>query len=420
MMTSSGSSHPLLLSTPVDWDALIERHAALVVATGLRVEPGDRLVVWAEGDVVDLARAVARHAFAAGADDVEVVWTDFELARARAGSGRNEVAAVVSPALGWMVEAVEQRASILWISSPPPEILDTAEAALLSRHLAAVEATRAPMRATLGSGSVCWCVTASPTQDWAARMYPGLDAKGGLESLRNALARTLRLDHTDPVTSWADHLADLQQRAADLTARSFDALRYRGPGTDLVVGLAESHRWVGGAAGRRGSCPNLPTEEVFTAPDRRRAEGSLALTKPAILDGEFVDGVQLELSDGEVVSASAENGETALHRFLDTDHGARRAGEVALVPQSSGVAAENLIWHHPLLDENDASHIALGAGIAMCLPDDLAGDEARRDSAGLNASSVHHDFVVGSDSLDVYGITARGDEEPLLLGGEWA
>jgi len=420
MTATGGTTRTAVPSALMEADALVERHAALVVATGLRIEPGDRVVVWAEGDVIDLARAVARRAFVAGADDVEVVWTDFTLARARAASGHGEVAAIVSPTMGWMVEAVERGASILWISSPPPEIPDKAEAALVSQHLAAVKAAYAPMRPTLASGSVCWCVTASPTPDWAARLYPDLDERAALESLRNALAHTLRLDHPDPVASWAEHLADLQQRAEDLTARSYDALRYRGPGTNLVVGLAEGHRWIGGAAGRRGSCPNLPTEEVFTAPDRRRAEGSLGLTKPAVLDGEFVDGVRLEFSDGEVVSASADHGETALHRFLETDQGARRAGEVALVPQSSPVAAENLIWHHPLLDENDASHIALGAGIAMCLPDDVAGDEARQHSAGLNSSSVHHDFVVGSDILEIYGITITGDEEPLLLGGEWA
>ena len=277
------------------------------------------------------------------------------------------------------------------------------------------------MRASLTSGSVCWCVTVFPTPAWAARLYPDLDEETGLELLGGALARTLRLDTPDPVATWAaDHLASLGQRAGELSARSYDTLRYRGPGTDLVVGLAEHHRWIGGAGGRRGCCPNLPTEEVFTAPDRRRADGSLRLTKPAILDGTYVDGVELIFENGEVRSASAEQGEAALHRFLETDPGARRAGEVALVPQSSRVAAEGLVWLHPLLDENDASHLALGAGIPSCLPVDIARDEARRTAAGLNTSRVHHDFVVGSTDLDVYGVTANGGEEALLLGGEWA
>ncbi len=234
--------------------------------------------------------------------------------------------------------------------------------------------------------------------------------------------RACRIDQPDPVAAWHAHLDDLEARRRYLTGRHYVALRYRGPGTDLDVGLTENPVWEGGAettsSGKR-FCPNIPTEEVYTSPHLSKSNGRVVATKPLSYFGSMITDFWLELVDGEVVDSGAGSGGEVLERVLTTDDGARRFGETAMVPQSGAVAVEELVWNNVLYDENDGCHIALGQSYPTCLEGggQLSVDE--RTEAGLNQSTIHADFVVGSPEVSVFGVTADGAEEPIIANGSW-
>ncbi len=241
------------------------------------------------------------------------------------------------------------------------------------------------------------------------------------ERLWEAILRACRADTPDPVAAWRDHSAELVARRTHLTSRDYVGLRYDGPGTDLRVGLPDGVRWNGGEAGIDGRTfiPNLPTEEVFTVPHRMQVEGRIRATKPLSYFGTLIEGFAFEVAQGEVVAATAESGQETLDRILGTDEGSVRFGEMAMVPQSSAVAAEQLVWNNMLFDENDACHIALGMSYPSCVDGADAMDPDERLAAGLNHSAIHVDFVVGSSDLDVRGVRDDGSEEPIITGGEW-
>jgi aminopeptidase len=273
------------------------------------------------------------------------------------------------------------------------------------------------------SDSLHWCIVGVPTPDWAKVVFPDLEADEAVDKLWEAVLRVCRITEDDPVGEWSEHIRQLEARADLLTRRQFDALRYEAPGTDLTLGLPEGHVWKGSEAhtphGRTFN-PNIPTEEIFTAPHRLRGDGVVTSTKPLILNQVLVDEFVLEVENGRVVNASATSGQEVLDQVLQQDDGASHFGEVALVPQSSLVASENLKWQHPLFDENDASHIALGRAFPISISDARDKTQEQLIDAGLNTSSVHEDFVVGSRQLNVHGVHKDGSETPLLRDSEWA
>jgi aminopeptidase len=272
------------------------------------------------------------------------------------------------------------------------------------------------------AGEEPWTIISAPVPDWTTSVFPGVDLEEATERLWSAILRACRVDQPDPIAAWTTHLDDLIARKRYLTDRHYVALRYRGPGTDLEVGLPDGVVWEGGhqtTSSGRSFCPNLPTEEVYTSPHFSKANGRIAATKPMSYFGSLITDFWFELSEGHVVDSGAESGGEALDRILATDEGSRRFGEAAMVPQSGGVAAEHLVWKNMLYDENDACHIALGQSYPTCLEGgpELSPDE--RLAAGLNQSAVHVDFVVGSPQVSVYGVTADATEEPIIAHGEW-
>jgi len=254
-----------------------------------------------------------------------------------------------------------------------------------------------------------------PTARWAEEVFGEPD----VARLWDALAHTLRLDEPDPAASWERRWDELEARAEELTARGFDALRYRGPGTDLEVGLMEGARWIA-ARGRtmdgRVHAANVPTEEAFTSPHRDRAEGRVRSHMPLDLRGAVVQDLELEFRGGEIVEVRATTGADAVRAELETDDGARRLGELALVDGSSRVGDAGIVFHHTLLDENASSHIAFGAGLPWVLGDASPEEQAER---GLNISATHVDFMVGSPELEIDGVERGGGVVPLLRGGAW-
>jgi aminopeptidase len=267
-----------------------------------------------------------------------------------------------------------------------------------------------------------WTIVASATPAWASAMFPDDPSDVALAKLWDAIFETSRINHEDPAAHWKAHDAILHRRAAQLNEKRYTALQYRGPGTDFRLGLADDHLWIGGGttAGNGIYCiPNIPTEEVFTTPHKDRAEGTVTATKPLSFQGTMLEGIQVRFERGRIVQARATRGQEVLERLIDTDEGARRLGEVALVPHSSPIAHSGLTFLNTLFDENAASHIALGQAYSGCLRD---GDKLTPDqlaAKGANDSLIHVDWMIGSDKLDVDGITASNAVEPVMRRGEW-
>jgi aminopeptidase len=254
-------------------------------------------------------------------------------------------------------------------------------------------------------------------------MFPNDAPDEALAKLWAAIFATTRINTPDPVSAWKTHDAELHKRAAILNEKRYSALQYRGPGVDFRLGLADDHEWLGGGttAGNGNYCiPNMPTEEVFTTPHKDRADGTVTASKPLSHQGTMIEGIQVRFEHGRIVEARATRGQEVLQKLIDTDDGARRLGEVALVPHSSPIAQSGLVFFHTLFDENAASHIALGQSYSSCLRDGDKLSPEQLAAKGANTSLIHVDWMIGSAQLDIDGIAASGATEPLMRKGEWA
>ena len=398
----------------------LERYAEVITAVGLRVDSGDWVVIKTSLEQGPLVRAVARRAYEKGADNVTVLWYDPETERARFSHGSPAAWGEICHEADAMNQASASGASILRILDDDPELYAELDPERVAIHSRAFDAARQPTVERIASLQVVWSIVAAPSTGWAQRVFPELDAAQAVERLWDAVLRVCRVDEHDPVAAWERHVAELSARRAYLSDRQFDRLHYLGPGTDLTVGLPRDHRWLAGADGLRGSVPNLPTEEVFTAPHRDRVDGVVRATKPLSYLGSMIEGLELRFEGGAVVEARASAGQLALDQLLETDAGAMRLGEAALVPQSSLVAAQQLIWRNTLFDENDACHVALGRAYPANVAGGTTMSGTERAAAGLNGSDIHVDLVIGSSDLSITGLSADGREEPLLRAGEWA
>ncbi|MFL6427105.1 MAG: aminopeptidase, partial [Acidobacteriaceae bacterium] len=270
--------------------------------------------------------------------------------------------------------------------------------------------------------AINWTIVAAATPAWAASVFPGETKKVAMTKLWDAIFAASRVDAPDPVAAWRAHDEGLRKRAGLLNERRYSTLHFRGPGTDLRVGLADDHVWMGGGttAGNGLACiPNIPTEEVFTTPHCQRVEGTVTSTKPLSYQGTLIAGIQVRFECGRVVESHASRGEAVLRKMLDTDEGASRLGEVALVPHSSPIAASGLLFSNTLFDENAASHIALGQAYSTCIRGGDAMNAAALAEKGANDSLIHVDWMIGSGEIDLDGITADNNPEPLMRKGEW-
>jgi aminopeptidase len=393
----------------------IEEYARLVVRVGVDVQRGQDVIVYAEIDHAPFARAVAAEAYRAGARVVDVDYRDPWVRRALVAEGSDESLGVTPP---WIVAQIEHAAKtgtgVISISGGSnADVYDGLDPARLGRARMP-EFERAWIEA-VNERKVPWTIVAYPTEAWAREMFGEPD----VDRLWQAVAHAMRLDRPDPAAAWAERLDELEARAGVLTDRRFEALRYRGPGTELEVGLIEGHRWLAGRnetdAGRR-HVANMPTEEVFTSPHRMRAEGTVRATMPFALRGGIVDGLELRFSGGEIVEARADRGEDIVRAELDRDAGARRLGELALVDSSSRVGEAGIVFRNTLFDENAASHIAFGAGLAWTV-DGIPPEE--HEAAGLNESQTHTDFMIGSPEVEVDGVEPGGTAVPILRDAVW-
>lgn len=400
---------------------LLERYARVVMQVGINLEPGREVAIRAMIEHAPLAQALVRAGYEAGARWVEVEYLDLEVLRSQIALAPDEA---VGTAPRWMFERLndvrEQRRAQVLVIGFPPDMFGGLDPARVARSFPAPAALREAADKLRESKVRPWTLIACATPAWAEQVYGDPDP----ERLWQALAHVCRLDEPDPVAAWQMHIESLVARAALLNERRFDAVRFRGPGTDLTVGLLPQSRWYGSVSktdlGRR-YVPNLPAEEVYTSPDRRRADGVVRTTRPVgLMNGTIVRDLELVFRDGAIVEATAADGEAAVRADLDAYEGARHLGEVALVDNRSRVGELDTLFYNLLLDENAACHIAYGNAILGAfedLPEGLSDDELR--SMGVNRARVHTDLMIGSDEVEVDGLEAGGDAVPLLRGGNW-
>ena len=404
-------------------DQKLNKLAEVAIQVGLGLAPGQELVMTAPLDALPLVRRVTEQAYRAGASLVTTLFTDEESTLLRFRYGRDEG---FDRAADWLQEGVaaayRSGAARLAITGTNPALLAKEDPGKVSRANLALSKASRPALDLITRHEINWTIIPCATPAWAAAVFPEETAEAALAHLWAAIFAATRIDTPDPVAAWRAHDNHLQERARRLNEKRFATLQYRGPGTDLRIGLADDHAWLGGGTIARNGLPcipNMPTEEVFTTPHKDRADGFVTSSKPLSYQGALIKNIAVRFEGGRVVDAKADEGEAILQRMLDTDEGAGRLGEVALVPHSSPISKSGLLFWNTLFDENAASHIALGQAYSTCIRNGDSLEPAQLAERGANTSLIHVDWMIGSGKLDVDGITADGQSEPLMRKGEW-
>lgn len=402
----------------------LDRLAEVGIRVGLNLQPGQDLILTAPAAALPLARRVAAEAYKAGAGLVTTILSDEELTLARYRHGAAES---FDRAPNWlyqgMAEAYAGGAARMAIVGDDPMLLAGQDPDHVSRAARANSTAYKPALEKISNFEINWSIISWPGQSWAARVFPELSADLAQERLAEAIFAASRVNGNDPVGAWADHNAALARRRDWLNAERFSALHFKGPGADLTVGLADGHAWAGGAATAKNGVvcnANIPTEEVFTTPHAQRVDGWVRATKPLSHMGTLIEGIEVRFEAGRIVEAHAATGEAVFLKLLDTDEGARRLGEVALVPHASPISASGILFYNTLFDENAACHIALGQCYAKCFE---GGTELSRDqivAQGGNQSLIHVDWMIGGPETDIDGIRTDGTRVPVFRKGAWA
>ena len=396
----------------------LEGYARLAVEIGVNLQPGQDLHVNCDPEHVELVRAVAAAAYRAGARWVDVHVNDQRIRAAQIQYGPEDALDWTPP---WLVGRIDdlaerQGAILALVGDSEPDLF----AGLDQRRVAKARMLdlRKRQLELVASGRLSWAIVGCPNAGWAEAVLGEPD----LDRLWEAVATTVRLDEPDPVAAWRTHIVMLKARAAALNERRLDAVRFTGPGTDLTIGLGPRARWLAAEAettwGQK-HVPNLPTEEVFTTPDRRRTTGSVRSTMPLVLQGTIVRDLELRFADGKIVEVKASSGEEVVRAQIETDEGSRHLGEVALVDGDSRVGRTGLTFLNTLFDENATSHIAFGQGLAEAVEggEELTAEEL--DELGVNDSNVHIDFMVGGPEVEVDGVDADGKAVPIIRDNAW-
>src|SRR5690349_4182440 len=416
---------------------LLQKYAEAIVKVGLNLRAGQRLIITnatARGVPPagrELVHEVTKAAYAAGARFVDVIWGDEEMLRIRL---QNAPADSFSEYSTWHVNGIlgmlEKGDALLSIHANDPDIYS----GLDSDRLSAMQRTHlenyAPISALVSRNAANWCVVASAAPAWAAKIFPDLNSEEAMEKLWQAIFETTRATQPDPVAAWGSHIQNLRKRADYMQTKKFSALHYRAasPGdksdkTDFTLGLPRGHKWISAQSLAENGVvftANMPTEEIFTLPDRQRADGTVHATFPLSYGGSLIEDFSVTFENGRVVKVNAKRNEAILQKLVDTDEGSTRLGEVALVPASSPIAQRGHLFYNTLYDENASCHIAIGRAYRFTLTGGEELTEEEFNEAGGNTSLNHVDFMIGSPRMDIDGIKEDGSREPVMRQGEWA
>ena len=404
-------------------EARLDRLAEVAVKVGLGLAPGQEVVLTAPYDSMPLVRRITTHAYKAGASLVTTLLSDEASTLARFEHAPD---AAFDHAPAWLFEgmaaAYRAGAARLAIGGENPSLLAGQDPDKVARANRARSVAYRPAMELITTFATNWSIVCYATPSWAKLMFPDESEERAVARLWNAIFAASRVDEPDPVAAWNAHNAALHVRTAQLNAKQFEAIHFRGPGTDLRVGLSDRHLWLGGSEPSQTGIvcnPNIPSEEVFTTPHLARVEGHVRSTKPLSYQGTLIRDIAVRFEAGRIVGATASTGQNVLERVLGTDEGARRLGEVALVPNSSPISASGLLFFNTLFDENAASHIALGQAYRTCLVGGTSASDAELAQRGANSSLIHIDWMIGSGEVDVDGVLPGGATEGVMRGGEW-
>ncbi|HDI0947407.1 TPA: aminopeptidase [Staphylococcus aureus] len=405
----------------------LQQYAELLVKVGMNVQPKQPVFIRSSVETLELTHLIVEEAYHCGASDVRVVYSDPTLKRLKFENESVEHFAnheLKSYDVEARMDYVKRGAANLALISEDPDLMDGID----SQKLQAFQQQNA--RAFKGymesvqKNQFPWVVAAFPSKAWAKRVYPELSVEGAYIKFIDEVFDIVRIDGNDPVENWRQHIANLSVYAQKLQQKNYHALHYVSEGTDLTVGLAKNHIWEDATSYVNGKeqafIANIPTEEVFTAPDRNRVDGYVTNKLPLSYNGTIIDQFKLMFKDGEIIDFSAEKGEAVLKDLINTDEGSRRLGEVALVPDDSPISNRNTIFYNTLFDENAACHLAIGSAYAFNIQGGTEMTVEEKIASGLNDSNVHVDFMIGSSDLTIYGIFEDGSKELVFENGNWA
>ncbi len=408
---------------PMTFNQKLATYADLIVRVGLNLQPGQQVMALAPIEASPLLAEVARSAYEQGVRYIHPFYNDDALTLARYRyAPRDSFGVYPEWQVRGMLEMLERDGARLSVTGNDPDLLSGQDSeAIATAQKTAAQAAQPLMRKFMND-EASWCVVATATPAWANKVFPNAPEEERVALLWDAIFSAVRADREDALSAWETHLKELEARCNFLNERRYDALHYRAPGTDLHLGLPEGHIWLGGGKNNTSGTyfvPNLPTEEVFTAPHRGRVEGTVSSSKPLSYSGQLIEDFTLTFREGRVVEVKAARGEDALRRLLETDEGATRLGEAALVPHSSPISQSGLLFYNTLFDENAASHLALGKAYSVNVEGGSRMSTEEAEAVGLNDSLTHVDFMIGSAEMEIMGVDTNGKEEPVMRGGEW-
>ena len=401
----------------------LDKLAELAIKTGVALQRGQDLLLTAPIEALPLVRRIAVHAYKEGANIVTPLFSDPEITLSRFNHASNES---FDKAPSWlfngMGEAFDNNTARLAVVGEDPLLLSNQDPDKVSRANKATSVAYKPARERITRFDINWNIISWPGQAWANQMFPDLNSEEAQKKLANAIFKASRVDKENPIEEWKKHNANLRKWSDWLNNMDFSYLHFNGPGTNLKVGLAEGHEWMGGASMAQNGIvcnPNIPSEEVFTTPHCLKVDGEVSATKPLSHQGSLIENIKVKFEGGKITQANATKGEEVLIKVLDSDEGARRLGEVALVPDNSPISQTGLLFYNTLFDENAACHIALGQCYTKCFKNqNLTKEEI--SSQGGNSSMIHIDWMIGSNQIDIDGIKQNGDITPIFRKGKWA
>ena len=409
---------------------LLRKYAEAIVRVGLNLREGQRLVIanaMARG-VPPAGRAlvheVTKAAYAAGARYVEAFWGDEEMHRIRLQSApADSFDEYPTWYINGIMNFVKRGDALLSIYANDPDAFKGIDPERLGIMQKAHLQNYADINVSVSRNAFNWCVVASGAPAWAKKIFPDLPQEEAEDKLWQAIFETTRATEPDPVAAWQEHIRNLKKRADFMQAKKFSALHYKSENTDFTLGLPRGHKWISAQSLAENGVvftANMPTEEIFTLPDRQHAEGIVTATFPLSYGGSLIEDFVLTFDNGRIVKVSAKRNEAILQKLVDTDEGSRRLGEVALVPASSPIARRGHLFYNTLFDENASCHIAIGRAYRFTLTGGEELTEEEFSAAGGNTSLNHVDFMIGSPQMDIDGITENGSQEPVMRSGEWA
>ncbi|WP_106494544.1 aminopeptidase [Lentibacillus sp. Marseille-P4043] len=404
----------------------LKKYAKLLVAKGLNVQAGDWVKMTIAVDQAPLARLITKEAYELGAEKVIVKWSDDEITKEHYIHQSEELLTNIPK---YQIEESEDhvlnhRVCRLSILSSDPSLLNEIDPAKVAAYQKVAGKAFKAQRIATQNDDLKWTVAAAASPGWAKSVFPDLaTSEEQVDALWDQIFKTCRIYHDDPVAVWDEHKETLKEKATKLNDIQFDKLHYTAPGTDLTLGLPKNHIWASAESYNPDGVEfiaNMPTEEVFTAPDTHRMDGVVRSTKPLSYAGTLIEGIEVHFKDGKIVDISAEKGNETIKKLIDDNEGATGLGEVALVPDPSPISQSGITFFETLFDENASNHLAIGAAYPTTIQGGTKMSEEELLKHGMNVSTTHVDFMIGSDQMDIDGIKEDGTVVPIFRNGDWA